>query len=296
MEAKYKSLSIFEFQERFPDEDSCLQHLAVLKWRDGYACARCKHKNSCKAVKKYDRQCSRCNYVESPTAGTLFHKVKFPILKAMWIVYYVSTNKKGISSLELSRKLELRANTCLLFKRKVMQAMVSSNNFPMVGDVELDEFVVGQQEEGVVGRKNGSKKLVIIGIEKGKKGVKRMYAKVIDKATKKNIKEFIDEKISDEATIKTDGWSAYRSLAKEMPNLTTENSTKKGKNFGVMHRVIMNFKAWLRCTHGHVEHLQSYLHEYAYRYNRHRMKEGIFDNLLEKMVSHSPVPYKLLIN
>ena len=296
MEAKFKSLSIFEFHAKFPDVDSCFKHLSELKWKEGYTCVKCQNIKSCDGLRKYDRQCTRCSYVESPTAGTLFHQVKFSLLKAMWIVYYVSTNKKGISSLELSRKLELRANTCLLFKRKVMQAMESSNNFPLLGEVEVDEFVAGQQEEGVVGRKNKSKKMVIIGIERGAKGVKRIYAKEIDRATKKNIKEFIDKKISSDASIKTDGWSAYRSLEKEMPNLRTENSTKKGKNFGVMHRVIMNFKAWLRGTHGHVKHLQFYLNEYCYRYNRHRMKEGIFDNLLQKMVNHVPVTYKMIIN
>ena len=69
----------------------------------------------------------------------------------------------------------------------------------------MDECGVGQQEEGVVGRKNGKKRLVLIGIEKGKKGVKRMYAKQIDKARKKNIKDFLDIKVSSEASIKTDG-------------------------------------------------------------------------------------------
>jgi hypothetical protein len=56
----------------------------------------------------YDRQCTRCGYVESPTAGTLIHRLKFPLLKAFYIVYYVSTCKSGVSSTELSRKLELR--------------------------------------------------------------------------------------------------------------------------------------------------------------------------------------------
>ena len=123
MEAKYKSLSIFDFQARFPDKDSCLKELADLKWKDGFTCKKCQHSKSCSATRKHDKQCSKCNYIESPNAGTLFHKVKFSIVKAMWIVYDTPINKKGISSLELFRKLELRAKTCLLFKRKVMQAM-----------------------------------------------------------------------------------------------------------------------------------------------------------------------------
>jgi hypothetical protein len=66
----------------------------------------------------------------------------------------MSTSKKGISSTELSRKLELRQKTAWLFQRKVKEAMKSSGNFPLEGDVVEDELVVGGQEEGVRGRKN----------------------------------------------------------------------------------------------------------------------------------------------
>jgi hypothetical protein len=295
MEARFKSLSIFEFQAKFVDDDSCFAYLAELKWKDGYECPKCKNKKYCKGVDKYERQCTKCAYLESPTAGTLFHKLKFSILKAFWIIYYVSTSKKGIASTELSRKLELRQKTCWLFKQKVMQAMASSGNHPMLGKVEVDEFVVGQQEEGVVGRKNKSKRLVVIAVEKNEKGASRIYAKQIDGSTKKNLKTFMDENISPKAEIKTDAWSSYRSLEKEMPNLTTEKSNKKGSNFSIMHRVIMGFKSWLRGTHGHAKHLQYYIDEYCYRYNRNKMKEGIFDNLLNRMIHHVPVPYKAII-
>lgn len=296
MEAKFKSLSVFEFQERFPDEESCMKYLADLKWSKGYRCKKCGHQRWCRGQKPYDRKCSRCNHHESPTAGTLFHKVKFPLLKAFWIVYYVSTSKKGISSTELSRKLQLRQKTCWLFKQKVMQAMKSSGKHPLQGQVEVDEFVIGEQEEGVKGRKNKNKKLVIISIEKAEKGVKRLYARHIQKMDKATVKGFIKDHIAQEAAITTDAFATYRSLSKEMPNLQTKPSGKKGSNFEAIHRVIMGLKGWLRGIHGHAELLQSYLDEYSYRYNRHRMKEGIFENLMQRMISHSPMTYKMIVN
>jgi hypothetical protein len=73
MEAKYKSLSIFEFQASFPDEDACYKHLAEMKWKDGFKCTKCNHTKSYQGIKKYDRQCSKCSHIESPMAGTLFH-------------------------------------------------------------------------------------------------------------------------------------------------------------------------------------------------------------------------------
>jgi hypothetical protein len=61
------------------------------------------------------------------------------------------------------------------------------------------------------------------------------------------------------------------------------------------HRVIMGIKSWLRGTHGHAKHLQYYLNDYCYWYNRNKMKEDIFDNLLNRMVKHVPVPYIAII-
>ncbi len=125
MENKFISLAIFEFQERCPSDDACFNYLVKLKWENGFVCPHCAHTKYCDATRKYDRQCTSCNRTVSPTSQTLFHKLKFPVLKAFYIIYYVSTNKKGISSTKLSRKLGLRQKTCWAFKQKVMKAMES---------------------------------------------------------------------------------------------------------------------------------------------------------------------------
>ncbi|MCK5442943.1 MAG: transposase [Maribacter sp.] len=91
MEQRFKSLSLFDFRDKFPDTESCMSHLAELKWGNGYKCPKCGHDRSCNGMSPHSRQCSRCRYTESPTAGTLFHKVKFDLLKAFYIVYFVST-------------------------------------------------------------------------------------------------------------------------------------------------------------------------------------------------------------
>ncbi len=87
-----------EFQQKFSDSVTCMAYLAEIKWRDGYSCKKCGHGNYCDGKAAYSRQCTSCRYVESPTANTLFHRVRFDLLKAFYIVYFVSTNKKGITS------------------------------------------------------------------------------------------------------------------------------------------------------------------------------------------------------
>jgi ISXO2-like transposase domain/Transposase zinc-ribbon domain len=294
MEAKFKSLSIFEFQEKFPDTESCYLYLEKLKWGNGFKCLKCGYAKACKAHRPFERQCNSCHTTVSVTSGTLFQGLKFSLLKAFYIVYYVSTSKKGVASTALSRKLELRQKTAWFFKQKVMNAMKSSNNFMMEGTVEVDETVVGQQEEGVVGRKNKHKKLVVFAIEKKDKGVSRMYGKVIEKASSKELGGFMRQKIAKDADIKTDEWTGYKPLVTEFTNLKRVKSGKKGENFPDLHRVIMGFKGWLRGIHHHVDHLQAYIDEYCYRFNRNKMKEGIFENLITRMVNAKPYPYKLM--
>lgn len=294
MEQRYKSLSLFEFQEKFPDVESCRSYLSELKWKEGYQCRKCGHKNYCSGMLPHSRQCTSCSYTESPTANTLFHQVKFDLLKAFYIVYFVSTNKKGITSTELSRKLSLRQKTCWAFKRKVMKAMKSSGNHPITGEAEVDETVFGGQEEGVRGRKNGTKKLVAISIEKKKKGISRLYAKVIPDASSASLGGFMKSHISLSANIKTDLWTGYAPLEKDFANLVRIPSGKKGGNFPEMHRAIMNLKGWLRGMHHHVWDLQDYLDEYCYRFNRSFMKEGIFENLMVRMINTKPCYVKNL--
>jgi hypothetical protein len=295
MEQKFKSLSLFEFQSRFPDDATCKAYLADLKWAFGYHCQKCGHKKYCAGKNAFDRQCTSCNYVETATAGTLFHHCKFSLLKAFYIVYYMATTKNGISSTELSRKLALRQKTCWLFKQKVMKAMESQQQFPMEGKVDVDETYVGGQDENAIGRNEGKKRIVVVAIERRGKGISRMYGRVIDTAAKKNLKDFMESHISPEAQVRTDGWAGYKGLEKEFPKLVREKSEKKGKNFPQLHRSIMMLKAWLRGVHHSVTHLQAYINEYTYRFNRHKMKEGIFENLMKRMINKPPYTYKMII-
>lgn len=288
MEKRFRSLTLMEFSEKFPNDQACMNYLASLKWPNGFLCEKCGHNKYCQGKLAQSRQCTRCGYHATPTSGTLFHKMKFSLQKAFYIIYFMSTNKKGISSVELSRKLGLRQKTCWLFRKKVAQAMKSDMRHLLEGSVEVDEMMVGQQQEGVRGRQKGSKRLVIIAIEKKGKGISRMYAREIQTATRAQIEPFFRDFIHKNARIRTDKLITYKSIQKRFPNLIQEKSTPKGKNFRDMHRVIMGLKAWLRGMHHSVIHLQDYLDEYAFRFNRSFMKENIFDNLLKRAVAHPP--------
>jgi hypothetical protein len=111
-----------EFSTVFPDEKSCLKYLADLKWKDGYKCKKCHNTNYGKGKSLFARRCTKCNYDESPTNDTLFHRLRFPITKAFYMVYLVSNKEKDITADELSEILTLRRETCWSFKRKILTA------------------------------------------------------------------------------------------------------------------------------------------------------------------------------
>ena len=287
---KFIGVNSIMFNRYFQTDDDCYSYLADIKWGNGaYVCRRCSSTDYCKGKQPHSRRCIKCGYDESPTVGTAFEKCKFSLLIAFHIIFKVSTKKKGMSSIELSNEFDLRQKTCWAFKRKIQQAMSSSKLHKLSGEVNVDEFFVSEYEENKTGRSADSKKRqVIVALEVVKKGVGRAYAQLIESASAKEFRPFFEDFISKDAKITTDKWRGYLPLKKDYPFLTQKPS-KKGANFKELHIHIMNIQGWLRGIHHHCskEHLQGYLDEYHFRYNRRAFMRTIFNMTLNKMVLYT---------
>ena len=203
-----------KFNQRFKNNDDCLEYLSELKWVDGFICKRCQNKKFCNGKISYNRRCTKCRYDESPTAGTMFEKLKFSLLIAFHIAFKISTKKKGMSSTELSSEFELRQKTCWSFKLKVQQSMQSSLNHPLSGTIHVDEFMIGGPEKDKRGRSKGLKKLIVLAVEILEDGVGRAYAEVIEHSSADELGAFIRKYILKDATIITDKWRGYTPLKK----------------------------------------------------------------------------------
>lgn len=107
-----------EFKQIYPDDESCRKFIYELKLKSGFYCHLCQNTKSKNIVKNYSRRCTQCGYVESVTAGTIFYHLKFPILKAFYILYLVSTGHK-LTVDKLSDLISLRRETCWTFKSKI---------------------------------------------------------------------------------------------------------------------------------------------------------------------------------
>ena len=150
----FSTLSTFGFQRQFTDMASCLAYLADLKWKEGDQCRKCSCQNYTKGYHPFARRCQQCRYDESATAHTIFHNLKFNLLKAFYGVFRYC-KKKGISSYELAKEIEVSQPTAWLFHCKLQQTMQSSGKHPLTGEVHIDEYVTGGPEPGKPGRSDG---------------------------------------------------------------------------------------------------------------------------------------------
>lgn len=293
---KLKGENILEFTQRFPDDLSCLQYLSEIKWLERFTCSKCGHDKHTVRKKNLARDCNRCHHIESPTANTLFHRLRFGIQKAFMIVFEMSATTKGLSSSQISKRYGISRQTAWAFTHRVRIAMESSGDYPMKGQVQVDEFVFGGKETLKQGRSKDTKKKKLIGAveltDQGK--VKRVYFSKLEDYSSKSLSKIFDEHISKEAIVLTDKWTGYVPLGKRF-NIDQKYSDK-GSSMKQMHTIIHQVKAWLRSVFSwvHQEHIEKYLAEYSFRINRSIYKETIFHKLIERMIIAKPASYQLI--
>ena len=149
----FKGQNLIEFAERFKNDEDCKKYLSELKWDKGYCCRKCGHKK-CQIRKDFSRICNICSTIESSSANTLFHKVKFGLRKAFFICFEMATTTKSLSALQMSVRYGVQERTARLFMHKIREAMKSSTKHPIDGIVHVDEFVVGGHEQFKPGRRS----------------------------------------------------------------------------------------------------------------------------------------------
>jgi transposase-like protein len=292
----FRGQNLLQFAERFKTDEDCLIYLSEIKWESGYVCRKCGH-TKYQERKNHSRTCNHCSDTESPTANTLFHKVKFGIRKAFFMCFEMATTTKSLSASQMSVRFGVRENTARLFMHKVREAMKSSENNPMDGIVHIDEFVVGGKEQDKPGRSYDSKKKKsICAVQLNEDGkVKRFYALKIKDFSAKSLKTIFDKHVSSDANITTDEWKGYRPIMKDynIDQIPSDN----GGNFKALHTMIHQVKSWLRTTYSWVseKNIDRYFNEFCYRINRSQNKETIFNNLIRRMVATDNVTHEQMI-
>lgn len=316
MPRQYKERNLITFQQSFPNSAACAKHLADQRWADGFVCPSCSHSKAWYLSKRKLFVCKKCRTQTSLTAGTIFHGTRVPLIKWYWLMYHMAMAKVGVSVAEMQRILGIgQYKTAWLMAHKIREAMSTRDaRYSLAGLVEMDESFFGPAGT-TQGRGSETKCTVLcaVSLYRNKAGEQKpgfAHMSVVDDASAETIGDFLDRLGCGEATeegkalmkaIRTDGWRSYGPAAKDRGlrhfKVVLKDPVAAGKLMPWVHRVISNTKAVIRGTHRGVstKHLQRYLSEIAYRFNRRYWEGELFDRLVQACLTAETVTYKNLI-
>ncbi|MBM3710436.1 MAG: IS1595 family transposase [Actinobacteria bacterium] len=296
----YKDMSWMIFQQEFKKEDDCYKWLFKTRWPNGFICPKCEGEKFWWISTQKLYKCANCNYRVSITAGTIFHKTRTSLMKWFMLIYRMSTSKTGVSINEMKRELEIKDyKTVWTMAHKIRKAMADRDaKYNLAGLVETDESFFGTSKPGNRGRGAEGKRIVLIAISiwKDKSGKERPgFAKafIIKDASAETIKEvLIRTGVADNEIellikkIRTDGWRSYETVSNDLNighyRVILKDPKDTIKLLPWTHRLIGNAKAVFSGPHRGIspKHLQRYLSEVCYRFNRRFWGREAFHRLL----------------
>jgi len=303
MEKEYP-MSMLDFEQWFRSEEACREYVARLRWPSGFRCPRCGHDKAWRTTRRL-WDCRRCGADTSVITGTIFQDSKMPLrvwFRAMW---WVTSQKTGVSALGLQRVLGLGSyRTAWVCLHKLRRAMVRPGRELLSGRVEVDEIIIGGRQKGRGGRSLVGKSLVAVAAEVRGEGVGRIRLHKIPDASEKSLTGFIRRTISPGSTVITDGWPGYTGLDGfvHLPAaLSGRGQEAPSSVMPHVHRVASLLKRWLMGTHqGRVssEQLDFYLDEFVFRFNRRlsASRGMLFYRLMQQAVAIETVPVRRLIS
>ena len=296
--------NLSEFEAWFDTEQACREYLFRLRWPEGFRCPRCECSHFW-PVRSVLMQCQQCGHQTSVTAGTISQDTRKPLVDWFRAMYWLVSQKNGASALGLQRVLGLGSyKTAWTWLHKFRRAMVRPGRDRLTGRVEVNETYLGGLEEGVRGRQTERKSLIVIAAQEDGPGIGRIRMKRIPDASADSLMEFVKEAIEPGSTVHSDGWIGYDRL--EGIGYGHDITFLKGKKESAselmprVHRIASLLKRWILGTHqGAVshEHLEYYLDEFTFRFNRRRSKNRgkLFYRLVQQAVAIDPVPYKSIV-
>ena len=282
----YSAMDIITFSNRFKDEEACREHLFYMRWPDRFICPRCGCVDYYYHSPRELCQCKGCNFQVSVTAGTVFHKTRTPLVKWFWAIFLMSRQKSGISARALQKLLDIRSyQTAWLMCHKIRKAMADRDSrYKLAGIIEMDEAFFGGKKSRDEGGAS-AKTIVAVCIESHNNSAGFAAMKIIDERTSDELLKAAVEKIEKESSkLKTDGFSGYKYLDKN--GFEVESRKASGKDASLVlpwvHTFISNVKSTIQgIFHGiSGKHLQRFLDECVYRFNRRFKENELFDRLL----------------
>lgn len=285
---KGNAVSLLDFSNKYHNEDACERALFDLKWPKGFSCPKCG--SSTYSVIRGRRhplyQCSCCHAQTSATVGTIMENTKLSLIKWFLALYFVATNKDGISEVALAKYIGVTLKTAWAILHKIRNAMGHREcQYKISGSVEMDEAFFGGKHEGKRGRGSENKTQVAVALQIDDAG-RPQYLKmqVIPDAKGDTLLSFANSNITAGSTVHSDALASYNALSRDYAiDMQKYDPKDKSGRLKWLHVMISNIKANIEGAYHGLDgvYLQRYLDEFCYRFNRRWSKKSILDHLME---------------
>jgi len=276
-----KPMTIQQFFARFPDDDTCLDHLMKTRFGKEFTCPKC-HKHSTfyriKSEKAY--ACKWCGHHVHPMVGTPFHRSHQSLQRWYYAMYLFTVTRHGVSAKELQRQFGCSYKSAWRMGHEIRKYMAElDGNGPLDGDVEADESYHGGKRPGKRGRGAGGKSVVFAMQDRDGE----LVSKVVPDVKGATLKGAIEAHVAKGSTVYTDELGSYNGLDALGYEHCTVDHAKRAYARGKCHVNTVEaffgiFKKSIKSTHIAVsaKHLPKYLGEFEFRQNLRKVPHLMF--------------------
>lgn len=263
---------LLEFYETYGDEEACWNRLREVRWGENeFTCPACGEDEHWGLIQTRNLfQCHECGKQTSVTAGTILQDTKLDLTTWFLAAYLVYTTKKGLSSYDLARKLDVSQTTAYYLQQKLCHAISEQRGRHLFGLVEADEAYLGPK--GTTDGRGTEKDIILALVEDRGDSAGQLCLEHVPSAHKASLQSPIPELVDQESTIRTDGWQGYLGLnhrGLDHERVIQEHPTEAMATLPWAHIVFGNLKRVIEGTHAKVsdQALQAYLDLFCFRFN-----------------------------
>ena len=293
---KTKAPTLRQFQDRFPTEDSCLDHLFQVRYGTDFDCPKCERPAKYSRVRgRRSYQCNWCANQLYPTAGTPFDRTRTSLRDWFYVMFLFTTTRNGVAAKRVEREIGVTYKTAWRMCHEIRKYMGQVDGCAPVGGegetVQIDETFIG----GVVrtGTKRGgalrNKKVVVGMLECDGE----LVTAVVPDRKSGTLLPVVRDNVLRGSTIHTDEWLGYGGLPMMGYTHATVNHaadqyvcSKTGATVNAIEGFWAQLKRGINGTHIHVsgKHLPKYLGEFEYRWNMRQVPHLMLDRLMVSFV------------